>query len=246
MSAGIYKITNLINNKVYIGQSQDIETRWQTHCRPSSCSVIANAIRKYGKNNFSFEILEKCSIDDLDDREEYYMHKYNSIVPNGYNIEEKVGNNRNIFYNYSKTDFLNIVHDIKNTSYSFLEIANKYNLDVSMIYHINRGSYHVIKDEIYPLRAVKCKRDTKHCVDCGKEVYYTSTRCVNCDYIHRQLHKRPTRKELKNLIRNNSFIQIGKIYNVSDGAIRKWCKKEGLPFKSKVIKSITNEEWNNL
>ena len=61
MTIGIYKIENLVNHKVYIGQSIHIEKRWQEHCRPSADSAIAKAIRKYGKENFSFQILEECS-----------------------------------------------------------------------------------------------------------------------------------------------------------------------------------------
>ena len=48
---GIYKITNLINNKIYIGQSIHIERRWSEHCQPSAKSLIAKAIQKYGKEH---------------------------------------------------------------------------------------------------------------------------------------------------------------------------------------------------
>lgn len=58
---GIYKITNNINNKIYIGQSVHIKRRWAEHCKPSSDSLISKAIKKYGKDNFTFEIIEKCS-----------------------------------------------------------------------------------------------------------------------------------------------------------------------------------------
>ena len=51
---GIYKIENLINHKVYIGQSIHIERRWKEHCANSTSSVISKAIKKYGKENFSF------------------------------------------------------------------------------------------------------------------------------------------------------------------------------------------------
>lgn len=51
---GIYKITNKINNKVYIGQSIHIERRWTEHCFPSSTSQIALAIKKHGKEKFFF------------------------------------------------------------------------------------------------------------------------------------------------------------------------------------------------
>ena len=48
--SGIYKIENLINHKVYIGQSKHIERRWAEHCHPSAKSLISKAIKKYGKN----------------------------------------------------------------------------------------------------------------------------------------------------------------------------------------------------
>lgn len=50
----------------------------------------------------------------------------------------------------------------------------------------------------------------------------------------------------KQLIRNNSFVAIGKLYGVSDNAIRKWCKWENLPYKVKEIKSYSDEEWEDI
>ncbi len=58
---GIYKITNKLNNKSYIGQSIHIEQRWQEHLYKSSgCSLLKYALYKYGADNFSFEIIEEC------------------------------------------------------------------------------------------------------------------------------------------------------------------------------------------
>ena len=51
---------------------------------------------------------------------------------------------------------------------------------------------------------------------------------------------------LKQEIRNYSFVELGKKYNVSDNAIRKWCKFYNLPSKRKEIKSYTNEEWEKI
>jgi group I intron endonuclease len=87
---GVYKITNLVNGKCYVGQSRNIEWRKQCHMRNYSDThngYLSNAINKYGANNFSFEILEECATDQLDELEKKYIKQYNSIKPNGYNIE---------------------------------------------------------------------------------------------------------------------------------------------------------------
>lgn len=52
-----------------------------------------------------------------------------------------------------------------------------------------------------------------------------------------------SRGELKELIRKNSFVSIGKMFNVSDNAIRKWCDKYNLPRKTSIIKNITDKDW---
>lgn len=90
---GIYRITNLANNKIYIGQSIDIEKRVKDHfykafsVKDSSYpSAIHNAIRKYGKESFVYDVLEECSMDELDSKERYYIDLYNSLSPNGYNM----------------------------------------------------------------------------------------------------------------------------------------------------------------
>ena len=88
---GIYKWTNLINNKVYIGQSVNITARKAEHIKLAKnenyTTNIAKAIRKYGVENFNFEILEECSSDKLDEREHYYIQYYDSLnKEKGYNM----------------------------------------------------------------------------------------------------------------------------------------------------------------
>lgn len=91
--SGIYKITNLKYNKIYIGESKDIFTRWQYHIeqafQPKSASYnypLQRAIRQDGINNFSFEILEVGLYDTLirRDKEREYIEIYDSYR-NGYN-----------------------------------------------------------------------------------------------------------------------------------------------------------------
>lgn len=86
---GIYKITNKINNKSYIGQSINIEHRWKEHLSRIDDKqfdyAIYNAFRKYGIENFNFEIIEQCKENELNDKEIYWIDYYNSYY-DGYNM----------------------------------------------------------------------------------------------------------------------------------------------------------------
>lgn len=89
----IYLITNKINGKLYVGQTHfTLEKRFQRHCWKSAHVVmpIANAIKKYGKENFTIEELCQCSTQkELDNMEIYWANKLSTFCPNGYNL--KVG-----------------------------------------------------------------------------------------------------------------------------------------------------------
>lgn len=90
MSIGIYKYENKINGKIYIGLSINIENRYRQHLYDAEhleerrCSGIDYAIKKYGIENFDFQIIEECSPDELNDREKYWINFYDSYN-NGYN-----------------------------------------------------------------------------------------------------------------------------------------------------------------
>ena len=94
MSIGIYKIENIHTKKVYIGQSTNIEKRWQQHMLPSMRNnpnkptynfKLYKAFRKYGLEAFQFSILEECSENELDEKERYWIEYYDSYK-NGYNM----------------------------------------------------------------------------------------------------------------------------------------------------------------
>lgn len=87
MVVGIYKITNIIKDKPYIGQSKNIKKRWEKHRNYTSGSrAITSALKLYGLDNFTFEIIHRCIVDDLDKWEIHYIKKYDSLSPNGYNL----------------------------------------------------------------------------------------------------------------------------------------------------------------
>ena len=81
------------------------------------------------------------------------------------------------------------------------------------------------------------------CIDCGKEISNKATRCVICNSKLQRTSDRPKREEFKKLLRTTSFLELGRIYGVSDNAIRKWCKLEQLPTSKKLIMSYSDEEW---
>ena len=87
---GIYKITNKINGHSYIGLSTKIEDRWEYHKDPynwarENTKLLYIAFQKYGIDNFEFTILEECKTSELGQKEEYYIHKYDTYN-NGYNM----------------------------------------------------------------------------------------------------------------------------------------------------------------
>lgn len=90
----IYKITNTINGKCYIGETtkSDPEKRWKEHKstikRRVGCPALQNSVIKHGIDNFKFEILIICFDEDRYKYEIEYIKKYNTLIPNGYNILE--------------------------------------------------------------------------------------------------------------------------------------------------------------
>jgi group I intron endonuclease len=93
----IYKIINIISKKIYIGQTiqNDINTRWNQHKRNihTTKSCLYSAFRKYGLHNFSFQIICICFDEACDELERFYISKYNTLSPNGYNLD--LGGNKN-------------------------------------------------------------------------------------------------------------------------------------------------------
>lgn len=91
---GIYIIKNSINDKVYVGQSVNIEKRWQAHRhkgkpnvnlnQPEANNKLHKAMRELGRENFYIEVLEECSVEKLEEKEKYWIEYYNSFY-NGYN-----------------------------------------------------------------------------------------------------------------------------------------------------------------
>lgn len=247
MSCGIYKIINQVNGKIYIGQSIAIERRFTKHRNEGfnyNSKVydypLYRAIRKYHLQNFVFEIIEECSVQSLNSREQFYISKFDSMnKEKGYNIC------------FGKTypaklipeNVIEIQKVLVEGNLSQAEIGERFDVTQQMISAINIGQSWRSDKLDYPLK----KKKLRYC-SCGKELtkYSTTGKCQECARKETRVVERPNREELKKLIRNNSFVSIGKQFGVSDNSVRKWCKSVFLPSRIKDIKNYTDNEWKDL
>lgn len=254
---GIYKITNLKNGKVYIGQSRQIEKRFQQHRNKSKFleedkwySPLYIDMYSFGIENFSFEVIEECTIEELNEKEEYWIKYYNS-QEDGYNITS----GGDCTGKSSSDDVKNIIKLLQEKLLSVDDIAALYDVSGVTIRAINRGEEFYNSNIQYPIRTYndnlyiyfknsnkiyhKISNQKNYCIDCGKEICYEANRCVKCAHIlQRKVIDRPSKEKLLKLIKTKSFLEIGKLYNVSDNTIRNWCKSYNLPYKKKDIKKM--------
>lgn len=247
MSCGIYKITNLINNKCYIGQSIHIERRWQEHkqsANPANLSFdstkhLYNAINKYGVNNFSFEIIEECEASMLDSLECRYIKQFNSADSlYGYNTQLGGRSGRTATPAY----VLEVIFELKQTNETMNELAKRLCLNRRTIIRINSGESWPQENEVYPIRtftiaSLKAKHSTnsassKHWKLHGKlsNDEYNKRRAETCC---KPKYDWPSKEILANELYSTSFEAVGKKYNVSSNAIRKLCKKYNIPTHKK-------------
>lgn len=136
---GIYKFTNKINGKAYIGQSTDILQRVKDHEHRALTNYPSNreynkslyrAIRKYGIDNFEFEVLETCEQSELNEKEKYYIALYDSYK-NGYN--ETLGGD-------------NVVPPHDGEQHWLSKLTEKEVIDIR-----NRYANHEFKDDVYEI-----------------------------------------------------------------------------------------------
>lgn len=155
--SGIYIITNTVTNISYVGQATNISRRIRQHLR-SSMSIKAKdyqyplhqAIRKYGIDSFSFNILEECSSEMLNDREVYWVAFYNTYK-NGYN--QTSGGYQSIRQiKLTEEDANKIIFRLINTEDSYEQLAQEFGVSKDMLGRINAGVCWNNPNLTYPLR----------------------------------------------------------------------------------------------
>lgn len=203
MTIGIYQIINQINNKSYVGQSRNIEKRWSDHKVSNLDYPLYRAFKKYGIENFSFLILEACEIDELNEKEIYWIKKINpeynqteggnfSIVPQKLN-QEKVHQIQQLLLEGNK------LHT---------EIAEEFGVHKDTIRDINVGRTWYDNNLNYPLHRSKYNPNYKSveksiCPICHGVKTHKSKICANC--YHRSLQQakffKDNQKSIKKLIK---------------------------------------------
>lgn len=247
---GIYKFTNKITGKAYIGQSTNIKKRYNAHKSHSQCDndhlYFTQILKQYGFNNFVFEVLEECSGDVLNEREQYYIKAHKTYFPYGYNIE--IGGSHH-FRGLSEFDDVERITDaLSKTNYSAAKIGRIFGVSDQAIYDINSGKTWYRDDISYPIRPsqrglrygeVLKKRKVYVCSACGQPISKTSKfkLCRTC-YNRMAASRIPDKETLYQLLLQHSFIHVGKLYGVSDVAVHKWCDKYHIPRHASYYRSL--------
>jgi len=133
--------------------------------------------------------------------------------------EETVHHLDNDGFNNSPDNLLIFASNAEHTAY---HKGRPYYLDENGIAHVSIG---------------------KRCSSCGKVISNDAEFCRDCYKLQRHIVEWPNREELKLLVREKSFIKIGKMYGVSDNAIKKWCDSFNIPRRKKDILQYTDDEW---
>ncbi len=132
MKGYIYKITNKVNGMSYIGQTRyTVEFRWRQHQHKKDGCYFHNALHKYGVENFTVETLEECEVSKLNEREIFYIAKYNTF-DKGYNLTIGGDGRRKIVTDNQYDE----IKELYLSGFSNNKIATLYNVDKATIVKI--------------------------------------------------------------------------------------------------------------
>ena len=184
--SGIYKITNIVSGKFYIGSSENIERRWGVHKSRLKGNYHINnhfqrAWDKYGEQAFKFEVLEYCSKESCIEREQYYLDTLKPFGKIGYNIARFAdASSKGMHHNKKIREKISKNHaDVsgqKNPSYgrkkstSEINKISKNHADVSGEKNPNYG-IKASKEKLKRMSAGFKKQEKQQCIYCGRYFY---------------------------------------------------------------------------
>jgi len=189
----IYKATNLINGKVYIGQTINFMHRVYQHRSDSNNiekrkgnSYFHNAMNQYGVDNFKFEIIEEIDNSLLNEREQYWIKFYNSYTPNGYNLtlggdgfkghsrpqseEEKNKRKEIMIEKYQNNPIL--VEECKKRTTDLWKDENYRNNVIEGLKNFHKNNPNFFKGENNPFFGHKHTEETKNKLKKSKKSYF--------------------------------------------------------------------------
>lgn len=146
----IYKYTSP-SGKSYIGQTTySLYERAGLNGRCyQNCTVFYSAIKKYGFENFSVEILDEVEESEIEDKEAYYIKKYNTLLPNGYNYHGKGCGKRQLLHSKTIVDVYDLELNYLATFPSLIECAKYYNIPYQSISDCINHKIEHYKDKVY-------------------------------------------------------------------------------------------------
>lgn len=214
---------------------------------------FAEILRRQGKSNSGSST--KALKNKLKEYGISYLFLNKNHIPAQAPLEEVLVENRN--YNSSILKKRLIAVGLKEDKCEICGCLNVWN-DMPITLHLDHINGNHFDNRIENLRILcpNCHSQTetfgtrrfkkkKFCIDCGREIHRTSTRCYSCasknNNIIRSAYQnvvRPSKEELFELIKTKPFISIGKTYGVSDSAVRKWCRKHNLPHTKRELRKL--------
>lgn len=198
----IYKITNKITNKCYIGETKKANPylRWNEHKskieKGIGCPALQDAIKKYGIDNFKFEVLIICFDEDRYKFEKEYIKKYNSIAPNGYNLT--TGGEGGGFYGKKHTE--NTIDKIKNS------LKQKYENNPDLRKIFSERTKLIFKDENMRLKIKEGMKNSEKWKNLKKGNY-------NCRK-HTEESKNKIRDAIKNKYSEDPYMSIVRLREI--------------------------------
>ena len=243
----IYKITNDVNNKIYVGKTNNFIRRYREHFMKTNIKNDPNkalylAMHKYGFEHFTMSIIEECEDSIWEEREQYWINTYNSLTPNGYNMIDggsepphRFGEKSShaILTQKEADEIICLLQKYSTVELSNLDIANMYDISVDQIKRINNGQCWIKTNIKYPIRYYNS-------IEHLDEIYaLLETWEYTCEEIGRMFGK--TKSCIKAINNGQNFFDPNRIYPIKPPKIF-YSKKQFMLAKQMLLNNATDSE----